>query len=144
MSIADIAEVLGGKKTFRRTVKSSEDLSSSIKAGFPVQTITVLAGRLTMPRTDVARRLGIPQRTLTRRMLPQARLTVEESDRAARMARVIALATDVLGTSDKASSWLRTPNRALRGQMPIDTLDTDPGYRQVEETLYAIAYGMYS
>ena len=144
MSVAEIAEVLGGKKIFKHAVRNSDQLSSSIRAGFPVGTITVLAERLTMQRTDVAKRLGIPQRTLTRRTSRDARLTVEESDRAARLARVIALATEVLGTTEKASSWLRTPNRALGGELPIDVLDTDPGYRSVEEVLYAIAYGMYS
>jgi len=144
MSVTEIAEVLGGKKIFKHAVRSSDQLSSSIRAGFPVDTITVLAERLTMHRTDVAKRLGIPQRTLSRRRSREARLTVEESDRAARLARVIALATEVLGTTEKAASWLRTPNRALGGELPIDVLDTDPGYRSVEEVLYAIAYGMYS
>lgn len=144
MSITEIAEVLGGKKTFKHAVKNSEDLAASIRAGLPATIITVLADRLTMHRTDVAKRLGIPQRTLTRRLSREARLTVDESDRAARMARIIALTTEILGTNEKASSWLRTPNRSLDGKSPIDEIGTDPGYRSVEEVLYAIAYGMYS
>ena len=144
MSITEIAEVLGGKKTFKHVVESSGDLATSIRAGLPATIITVLAERLTMHRTDVAKRLGIPQRTLTRRLSRDARLTVDESDRAARMARIIALATEILGANEKASSWLRTPNRALGGKLPIDEIGTDPGYRSVEEVLYAIAYGMYS
>jgi putative toxin-antitoxin system antitoxin component (TIGR02293 family) len=144
MSIAEIAEVLGGRKTFKHAVRNSEDLATSIRAGLPATIIAVLADRLTMHRTDVAKRLGIPQRTLTRRLSREARLTVDESDRAARMARIIALATEILGTNEKAASWLRTPNRALGGKLPIDEIETDPGYRSVEEVLYAIAYGMYS
>jgi len=144
MSIAEIAEVLGGKKTFKHAVENSEDLATSIRAGFPATIIAVLADRLTMQRIDVARHLGIPPRTLTRRLSQHARLTVGESDRAARMARIIALAIEILGTNEKASSWLRTPNRALVGKLPIDEIGTDPGYRSVEEVLYAIAYGMYS
>ncbi|MFT4112544.1 antitoxin Xre/MbcA/ParS toxin-binding domain-containing protein [Silvibacterium sp.] len=144
MSIAEIAEVLGGAKIFKRAVEHQDELASSIRAGLPTDTINILANRLTMPRTDVAARLGIPQRTLTRRLSQHARLTAEESDRAARMARVIALASEVLGSDEKASSWLNTPNRALRAKAPIDEIGTDPGYRAVEEVLYAIAYGMYS
>lgn len=144
MSITEIAEVLGGSKIFKRAVKDSDDLASSIRAGFPATTINILADRLTMPRLDVAKRLGIPQRTLTRRLSQHARLTTDESDRAARMARIIALAVEVLESNEKASSWLRTPNRALRGKPPIDEIGTDPGYRSVEDVLYAIAYGMYS
>jgi len=144
MSIAEIAEVLGGKRTFKHTVKNSGDLATSIRAGLPATIINVLADRLTMHRIDVAKRLGIPQRTLTRRLSRDARLTTDESDRAARMARIIALAVDTLGSNEKASSWLRTPNRALRGKAPLDEIGTDPGYRSVEDVLYAIAYGMYS
>lgn len=144
MSIAQIAEVLGGQETFKHAPRKPEDLATSIRAGFPTTVITVLSERLTLPKADVAKRLGIPQRTLTRRMSQSDRLTTSESDRVARMARIIALATDILGDKDKASSWLRSPNRALGGRVPIDELSTDPGYRQVEEVLYAIAYGMYS
>ena len=144
MSIAEIAEVLGGSKVFKGTVKNSDDLATSIRAGFPATIINVLADRLTMHRADVAKRLGIPQRTLTRRLSQHARLTTDESDRAARMARIIALTVEILGANEKASSWLRTPNRALGGNAPIDEIGTDPGYRSVEEVLYAIAYGMYS
>jgi putative toxin-antitoxin system antitoxin component (TIGR02293 family) len=144
MSVAEIAEILGGSKIFKRTVKDSDDLASSIRAGLPATTINILADRLTMHRTDVAKRLGIPQRTLTRRLSQHARLTTDESDRAARMARIIALAVEILGSDEKASSWLRTPNRPLRGKAPIDEIGTDPGYRAVEDILYAIAYGMYS
>ena len=144
MSIAEIAKVLGGTKTFKRVVRDSDDLATSIRAGLPATAISVLANRLTMHRTDVAALLGIPQRTLTRRLSQHARLTTDESDRAARMARIIALANEVLGSNEKASSWLRTPNRTLRGRAPIDEIGTDPGYRSVEDVLYAIAYGMYS
>lgn len=144
MSIAEIAEVLGGRSTFHHPVRNYEDLAESIRAGLPSKVITALSQHLTLHRTDVASRLGIPQRTLTRRLSRQARLTSAESDRAARMARIIALATDVLGDREKASSWLQTPNRALNGKIPLDEIETDPGYRSVEEILYAIGYGMFS
>jgi len=92
----------------------------------------------------VAERLNIPSRTLSRRMATKSRLTHDESDRAMRMARVVALAKEVLGTDEKASHWMSNPNRALGGKRPFDQLDTEPGVRKVEEVLYAIAYGMYS
>ncbi|MGB7189498.1 MAG: antitoxin Xre/MbcA/ParS toxin-binding domain-containing protein [Acidobacteriaceae bacterium] len=144
MSIAEIAEVLGGKGTFHHAVDDYEDLAASIRGGLPSKVITVLSEQLALHRTDVASRLGIPQRTLTRRLSRHSKLTAAESDRAARMARIIALATEVLGDRDKSSSWLRTPNRALHGNVPLDEIETDPGYRSVEEILYSIGYGMYS
>jgi putative toxin-antitoxin system antitoxin component (TIGR02293 family) len=106
--------------------------------------VNLLADTLSMRRAQVAKRLNIPARTLSRRLATKSRLTQDESDRTLRMARVVALANEVLGAEDKASRWMVAPNRALGGKRPFDQLDTELGVRSVEEILYAIAYGMYS
>jgi len=36
----------------------------------------------------------------------------------------------MIGNADKAAQWLRTPNRALAGEVPIDQLDTDLGVKK--------------
>jgi putative toxin-antitoxin system antitoxin component (TIGR02293 family) len=69
---------------------------------------------------------------------------MSNANRNAGKARIIALATEVLGDREKASSWLQTPNRALNGKIPLEEIETDPGYQSVEEVLHAIGYGMYS
>jgi putative toxin-antitoxin system antitoxin component (TIGR02293 family) len=61
-----------------------------------------------------------------------------------RLAQVYTAAVDTLGSEDKATQWLKTPNRALRGGRPLDQLDTDPGVREVEDVLGRIAYGVYT
>jgi putative toxin-antitoxin system antitoxin component (TIGR02293 family) len=50
----------------------------------------------------------------------------------------------MIGEEEKAGEWLRTPNRALGGERPLDLLDTDVGAREVEDVLGRIAYGVYS
>jgi putative toxin-antitoxin system antitoxin component (TIGR02293 family) len=60
------------------------------------------------------------------------------------MARVYASAVEMIGDKQKAAEWLRTPNRALGGEKPLDQLDTDTGTRMVEDVLGRIAYGVYS
>jgi len=144
MSIAAIVEVLGGAKTFRQRVRTSDDLAGQVRSGLPASTIDLLAGTLSLHRAQVAERLSIPARTLSRRLATHSRLTHEESDRTLRMARVVALAREVLGSGEKASHWLNSPNRALSGRRPFDLLDTDLGVRSVEEVLQRIAYGVYS
>jgi putative toxin-antitoxin system antitoxin component (TIGR02293 family) len=144
MTIAMIVKVLGGRKTFRRPVRSTDDLARQVRFGLPASTVALLAEALSVHRTQVAERLNIPSRTLSRRVATKSRLTHEESDRAMRMARVVALAKEVLGSEEKASRWMSRPNRALGGKRPFDQLDTEPGVRSVEEVLYGIAYGMYS
>jgi putative toxin-antitoxin system antitoxin component (TIGR02293 family) len=144
MSVAEIVAVLGGKKTFKRAVRSTDDLAQQVRFGLPASTVERLAGTLSLHRSQVAERLNIPSRTLSRRLAAKSRLTHDESDRTMRMARVVALAKEVLGSDEKASHWMSNPNRALGGKRPFDQLDTEPGVRSVEEVLYAIAYGMYS
>ena len=51
---------------------------------------------------------------------------------------------EVLGTREKAASWLKDPNRALGEPRPLDRLDTDIGALQVEQILGRIAHGVYS
>jgi putative toxin-antitoxin system antitoxin component (TIGR02293 family) len=144
MSIAEIVEVLGGKRTFKQPIRKADDLVAQVRVGLPASTVNLLADALSMQRAQVAKRLNIPGRTLSRRLATKSRLTQDESDRTLRMARVVALANEILGKEDKASRWMVAPNRALGGQRPFDQLDTELGVRSVEEILYAIAYGMYS
>ncbi len=144
MSVAEIVAVLGGRKTFKSQVRSTDDLAKQVRFGLPASTVERLAGSLSLHRAQVAERLNIPSRTLSRRLKMKSRLTHDESDRAMRMARVVALAKEVLGSDEKASHWMSNPNRALGGKKPFDQLDTEPGVRSVEEVLNRIAYGMYS
>lgn len=144
MSIAEIVEVLGGRKTFRHAVRSTDELARQVRSGLPATTVALLASALSLEKSQVAKRLSIPPRTLSRRLATKSRLTHEESDRTLRMARVVALAKEVLGSGERASRWMSNPNRALGGKRPFDQLDTEPGVRSVEEVLYSIAYGMYS
>ena len=71
-------------------------------------------------------------------------LSPEESDRFARVLRLVALAEETFGDRDKARLWLRRPNRALEGRVPLDLLDTDGGARAVETILSRITHGVYS
>jgi putative toxin-antitoxin system antitoxin component (TIGR02293 family) len=144
MSIAEIVEVLGGKRTFKQPIRKANDLVAQVRAGLPASTVNLLAETLSMQRGQVAKQLNIPARTLSRRLATKSRLTQDESDRTLRMAKVVALANEVLGAEDKASRWMVAPNRALGGQKPFDQLDTELGVQSVEQILYAIAYGMYS
>jgi putative toxin-antitoxin system antitoxin component (TIGR02293 family) len=144
METAVIAEVLGGRKVLGKTVKEPDDLVELVRRGLPATSVTALAEKLDVGNTVLSRKLGIPQRTLTRRLSQHSRLTAAESDRTVRLARVFANAVEMIGDEEKAVEWLRTPNRALGGERPLDQLDTDLGARAVEDILGRIAYGVYS
>ncbi|MBV8147629.1 MAG: DUF2384 domain-containing protein, partial [Candidatus Eremiobacteraeota bacterium] len=66
------------------------------------------------------------------------------SNRSKRLSHVRALARHVFGSDEVAEDWLKTPNRVLRGEKPIDLLDSDARVEQVVRLLGQIEYGVYS
>jgi putative toxin-antitoxin system antitoxin component (TIGR02293 family) len=139
-----IAAVLGGSRILGKQVRKPDDLARLVRNGIPARSLTVLANKLHIATGVLSHKLGIPQRTLSRRLSEGTRLTPAESDRAVRMARVLASAVELIGDEAKAIEWLATANRALGGERPLDLLDTDTGARMVEDVLGRIAYGVYS
>jgi len=144
METAAIANVLGGRKVLGKTVKKPDDLAELVRKGLPASSVRALAGKLSIGNAVLSLKLGIPQRTMTRRLSQGSRLTAAESDRTVRLARVFANAVEMIGDEPTAVQWLLTPNRALGGERPLDRLDTDVGARAVEDILGRIAYGVYS
>jgi putative toxin-antitoxin system antitoxin component (TIGR02293 family) len=144
MTATAITAVLGGRKMLKRKVDTDSALTRVTREGLPVDALTLLAQKLGVERKALAHVIGISERTLSRRIASGERLSAEESDRTVRVARVFARATDTFGTAEKASRWLRAPNRVLEGQPPLHLLDTDTGVRSVETILGRIEYGVYS
>ena len=144
MATYAVPGVLGGDVLLGRSLAKSGALAELVREGLPVKALLLLAERLDLRQAEIAEKIGIPLRTLTRRMASDARLTPAESDRTVRLAQVYATAVETLGDSGRAAEWLKAPNRALRGGRPLDQLDTDPGVREVEDVLGRIAYGVYS
>jgi putative toxin-antitoxin system antitoxin component (TIGR02293 family) len=139
-----VIDVLGGASVFKgRTVPTSTELRERIKRGLPYRSLESVRERLRLSVSEAASVLHMPPRTLARRRQTRT-LDADESDRLYRIARVAAQAFAVFGMEDKAASWLRRPNRALNGELPIHLLDTDVGVRQVEDILGRIEHGVVS
>jgi putative toxin-antitoxin system antitoxin component (TIGR02293 family) len=144
MATHTVQEVLGGESVLGRSIGNGGALAELVREGLPVKALFLLAERMQLRQAEISEKIGIPKRTLTRRLAQHSRLTTAESDRAVRLAQVYSTAAETLGDEAKAAEWLKTPNRALRGERPLDQLDTDPGVREVEDVLGRIAYGVYS
>jgi putative toxin-antitoxin system antitoxin component (TIGR02293 family) len=143
MTITGVAERLGGAAVLEREVRSELDLADAIQEGLAYRALEhVLASDDLKPAEAYA--LVGSRRTLMRKKKEQAKLSPTESDRLARVVRIIARAEDALGEREKAHRWLRRPNRALGGRRPIDLLDSDAGTRMVERVLGRIEHGVYS
>jgi putative toxin-antitoxin system antitoxin component (TIGR02293 family) len=83
----------------------------------------------------------IPERTQRHRRARRQPLSVEESDRLVRLARIQALAEDVFGDPKKANRWLREGLGILGGSSPLEVVRTDAGSRVIEQILAKIDWG---
>jgi putative toxin-antitoxin system antitoxin component (TIGR02293 family) len=84
----------------------------------------------------------VPKRTLARRQAKKEPLTVDETDKALRLARITELGEKVFGNKEKANRWLRKQKRSLDGQSPLTYLGSEAGARVVEEMLLRIDSGI--
>ena len=117
-------------------------LADAVRAGLPTSLVDrlVKAGVVTTAEIE---RLVLPRRTLTHRRERGQALSPTESDRFARLLRILVAAEDTFHNADKAHRWLRTGNRELQGRAPLDLLDTDSGAHAVEAVLGRISHGVY-
>ncbi|HEU4588652.1 MAG TPA: antitoxin Xre/MbcA/ParS toxin-binding domain-containing protein [Gemmatimonadales bacterium] len=146
MTAAVVAERMGGYPVLRKHVASDLDLAALVRAGLPAAALDHLLAELAeggSPVSDVYRVVG-SARTLQRKRTQRARLSVDESDRLARLARLVVRAEEALGDRTNAVQWLIRANRALGGNRPLALLDSDAGARAVEQVLGRIEYGVYS
>ncbi len=141
MTNAAILRQLGGTEVISRSISTDLELVAAVQDGLPpaAADAVVLSGALT---ADELYTIIIPRRTLALRKQLGQPLTPDESDRLARVARVLAAAEDVLGDVAKVHRWLRKPNRGVAGQVPLDLLATEAGARVVEQALGRLAHGV--
>jgi putative toxin-antitoxin system antitoxin component (TIGR02293 family) len=135
-----VAQALGGELVLGRTLRTETDLQAAIREGFPQKVLKEAAQSAGITLGELAASLDLSARSLQRRR-HQGRLARYESDRVYRLVRIVALAKHYLGDDRAATRWLKRPNRALGGQIPLGLIDTEPGARAVENVLGRIAYG---
>ncbi len=136
-------DLLGGRRVFVRRISDASDMQGELRRGFPYAAFESLSSALDVRSADLAGLLGVAARTLARRKT-SGQLSPTESDRLYRVVFVTLRATEVLGSLEKAKSWLHKENRALGGGSPISVLDTEIGERQVEDLLTRIEHGIHS
>jgi putative toxin-antitoxin system antitoxin component (TIGR02293 family) len=146
MSAMSVARKLGGKRVLRREITSDGELIELVREGLPssaldhvLQELADTAGS----QADVYRVVG-SIRTLQRKRTMRSPLSADESDRLARLARLVVRAEEALGDATRAHRWLGKPNRALGGERPLTLLDSDTGALAVERVLGRIEHGVYS
>jgi putative toxin-antitoxin system antitoxin component (TIGR02293 family) len=134
---ASIAEILG----LGQTIRTVRDLEFAVSAGLPKSALERLSTRLYRDRRTASayKFKVVPQATWKRR---SRRLSVEESERTERLARVLAAAEYVWDDRDLAREWMSKPHRELGDRTPLETARTELGARRVEAVLEKLYFGL--
>ena len=133
----------GGERRIRRREESGAVTIKTVRQGLPTEVFKTLAANLEMSDRQLARALKIPNRTLDRR-LKEGVFSPEESDRLARVAKILKRAHEVFSNAEKARGWMNTQLAAFDGETPLQRADTFLGATQVEDVLGRIDYGVYT
>jgi putative toxin-antitoxin system antitoxin component (TIGR02293 family) len=122
--------------------QSEFDLAEIVEQGIPTDSITYLRDSgLTFSEVSS---IVISPRTLKHRKARGEKLSNEETERAIRVGRILALAEQVFGSHDKALVWLRTADERLNDRTPLSMLPTEAGGRLVESLLWQIDDGIFA
>jgi putative toxin-antitoxin system antitoxin component (TIGR02293 family) len=125
-------------------VREARTWHERILEGLEFDAVEKVKARASLTDADIARLLGIGEATLRRARVSGAPLDPATGDRLYRLSKVIAVAEEVLENADNAMAWLRRPQPALGGQVPLELLVTQAGADEVETLLRRIDYGVYA
>jgi putative toxin-antitoxin system antitoxin component (TIGR02293 family) len=120
------------------------EMAAVVLAGLPVAVLKRVGAFLGIRAAKVGSIVQISEKTLDRRLKSGARLKPDESERVARLMRIISLAIATLESEDNARQWLQRPLRELGGQTPLQLAATEPGSREVERVLGRIEHGVFA
>lgn len=139
---AELAALLGVKPQRKSKGFTSLDLSQAVVRGLPVEAVDRLSALIAPGNTALRNRI-VPKATLARRQrTAERRLSAEESDRLARLARLWALAEGVWGSPAAAQRFFAEPHPLLGGRIPSDiATESEIGARAVEDLLGRLKYG---
>lgn len=150
-SDASVDEAIVSMLTERLTPRATEMRDGEpasalelVRRGLPFAAFENLVQAVGAPQREVARAVGMAATTLGRRR-KKGRLTPVESDHVMRIARLAALARELMaGDPDAASAWLRTPHALLDEETPLSIAATETGGREVERLIGQLRHGVFS
>lgn len=137
---SEILQMMRKKLGIRSPLKSDADLVALVEERLPVTAISALIEHGILEKEIYS--VIVPRRTLQHRRARKENLSSEESDRAVRLARLMALTEKIFGDSKAGMLWLRSPKKRFHGRTPVEMMTTEAGSRLVEEALYQIDEGM--
>jgi putative toxin-antitoxin system antitoxin component (TIGR02293 family) len=139
-----IIGALGGRAAMSTEPATTGEWVERIRTGLPAASALAFKEKLGLTYFELAALLGVSPRTLARWNPAKSRLDPVSGDRLVRSARLYAIAAEVLENDEAAARWLKAPQRALGGAVPLQLAQTDVGARAVEGLLGRMEHGVYT
>jgi putative toxin-antitoxin system antitoxin component (TIGR02293 family) len=112
-----------------------------VREGLAIETYEEIKRELDLSDQQAATLLHLSPRTLGRRR-EDGHFQLDESDRIARLARLVNLALETFdGDEETVRMWFKSAHALLNDETPLDYTDTEIGARAVEDLLNALRYG---
>ncbi|CCH53299.1 hypothetical protein BN8_02384 [Fibrisoma limi BUZ 3] len=142
MTVAAIANRLGGSKILGRSVQNDAELMQLIEQGIPKATIRYLADSLGIESKELIDYLPVTVRNL-QRYHEADRLNDVLSDRLVALAELFEYGEEVFGKG-RFRDWLHSPILSLGRQQPISFLKTHKGIGIIRDEIGRIEHGIFA
>jgi putative toxin-antitoxin system antitoxin component (TIGR02293 family) len=149
LEVRRTVDLLGGRRTLHRPIRSRLEAHDLLREGLPGHALHHLVASVALLRAPhhggLEKAVGVSLRTYQRRKdTPDRKLSPEQSGRTWKFAEILGRAIAVLGSQAEAEAWLERPALALDQRRPIDLLSTPAGVESVEDHLTRLEYGVYT
>lgn len=134
------AKMLGITLGVGTEVTNERDLEKLVLEGLPTSAIATIVERIYPGEMEKCYQL-VPRSTLVRRQKEGSPLSVEESQKAERIARVFSFALEVWGEEEKAREFMKKSHPMLDDRTPFEASLSELGARQVEQLLGRLMFG---
>jgi putative toxin-antitoxin system antitoxin component (TIGR02293 family) len=141
MTIPSVTQLLGGKKTLGREVRTRMDLIDLSRKGVSKEALLYLAKFMGLPVGQMAALLPVTERTI-QRYAPKEHFDRVVSENILHLAEVVARGLAVFENSDNFKAWINQPSTALGGRSPKSLLPSRFGIDMVLDELTRIEHGV--
>lgn len=124
------------------SLETRGDLDKVVRSGVSPTFISLLVDQQGYTRQEL--RWVIAPRTLAHRQEKGEKLTLDESGKMIRAARLTLMAEEVFGDAEKAERWMHKTREALGGISAMEAMQTETGGQLVEELLIQLESGYYA
>lgn len=131
-------------KSFSTIINADSSLLiNTSRNGISMHKISQIMDRYQLTLKDTANILNVSERTL-QRYSDDDILSKDITERALRLQRLYERGTEVFGTLDNFTSWMKSSILIFNNEKPISFLDTIFGFELLEQEIGRIEHGIFA